>query len=266
MSSGRPSVGRGTSIASRAFVSLVVGFLFAPLAIVVIFSFHSVPRMSFPLEGFSLRWYEQVLSDPLVTDAIGRSVLAAIVTGSVTAVLGLTAGLGLVGARSRVRSATMFAAMVPLAFPSLLYAIGLAIMYQFFDVGYTLWATIAGHIIVALPFVFLVIGSALERFRFSLLEAAFDLGASPWRAFRSITLPLIMPGVLGAMLLAMALSADEFVVAFFTAGQEKTLPLLLYARINQGMDPSLNAIGTLLLVATTVLAYLGASRTKRGSS
>lgn len=251
--------------AAWLYVAAVLGFLFAPLLVVVLFSFHSVPRMSLPFEGFSLRWYEQVLGDPLVIDAMTRTAVAALLTGLITAVLGLTAALALVGARSPVRIATMLAAMIPITFPMLLYAIGLAIAYHFLGVGYSLKATIAGHVIVALPFVFLIIGAALERFRFSLLEAAADLGASSWVAFWRITLPIILPAVIGATLLAMALSADEFVVAFFTAGQEKTLPLLLYARINQGLDPSLNAIGTILMIATTALAYVSAGRTSKES-
>jgi spermidine/putrescine transport system permease protein len=111
-----------------------------------------------------------------------------------------------------------------------------------------------------------VIGAALERFRFSLLEAAYDLGASHIRAFLTITLPLILPAVLGAMLLAMAISVDEFIIAFFTAGQQKTLPLLMYGRINQGIDPTLNAIGTILLLATTSLAFVSARKTTLGAA
>lgn len=260
-----PTASWSTRLLARLYVAAVLAFLFAPLLVVVLFSFHSVPRMSLPFEGLSLRWYDEVLHDPLVIDAMARSAIAAVLTGLMSGILGLTTALALVGARQRVRAATMLAAMIPLTFPSLLYAIGLAIAYHYFGVGYSLKATIGGHVIIALPFVFLVLGASLDRFRFSLLEAAFDLGASPWLAFRKITLPLILPAVIGATVLAMALSADEFVVAFFTAGQEKTLPLLLYARINQGLDPSLNAIGTILLLATTALAWVSAVRTAKES-
>lgn len=260
-----PMATRSTRALARAYLIAVIAFLFAPLVVVVLFSFHSVPRMSLPFEGFSLRWYDEVLHDPVVIDAMMRSATAAVLTGLLSGILGLSIALALVGARQRVRAATMVAALIPLTFPSLLYAIGLAICYHYFDVGYSLKATIGGHVIIALPFVFIVLSASLDRFRFSLLEAAFDLGASPWLAFRKITLPLILPAVIGATVLAMALSTDEFVVAFFTAGQEKTLPLLLYARINQGLDPSLNAIGTILLVATTGLAWLSAVRTAKES-
>ena len=109
-----------------------------------------------------------------------------------------------------------------------------------------------------------MVGASLERFRFTLIEAAQDLGASRWHAFRTVTLPLILPAVLGAMLLAAAISIDDFVIAFFTAGQDKTLPLIMYGRVLKGIDPTLNAIGTVMLVLTTSLASMAARRTTIG--
>ena len=125
---------------------------------------------------------------------------------------------------------------------------------------------IAGHVILALPFVFLIMGAALERFRFSLLEAARDLGAGTWTIFRTVTLPLLRPAVLGAMFLAMAISVDEFVIVFFTAGSQQTLPLVLYGRINLGVNPGLNAIGSVLLVVTMSLAFLHLLNFRPGAS
>ena len=120
---------------------------------------------------------------------------------------------------------------------------------------------IGGHILLALPFVLLTMTAALERFRFSLLEAARDLGASRIRAFWTITFPLILPAVLGAVLLAAAVSIDEFIIAFFNTGSDGTLPLVIYSRIRRVIDPGLNALATILLVATTLLAVLAARTT-----
>lgn len=259
MSRARPP----RDLGAKAFVVVVLLFLFSPLLVVVLFSFHDSTRMSLPFEGFSLRWYEDIFADVLVTRAFERTARAAVLTGLITGVLGLSAALAMVHFRVRVRATVLFLATLPMAFPVLLYSIGLAILYHEVDVGFSLNATIAGHVIVALPFVFLVIGAALERFRYSLLDAATDLGASRARAFFTITLPLILPAVLGATLLAMALSADEFVVAFFTAGQDKTLPLVMYGRLNSGADPSLNAIATVLMTVTTALAFISARRTTK---
>ena len=247
-------------VGAAIYVGIILFFLFTPLLIMVTFSFHQVPRMSLPFEGLSLRWYDEIFNDVLVMRAFVRTAIAALTTGFVTGVLGLMAALGLTRLGRRARGTILLIALVPLTFPLLLYSIGLAVLYHALDVGFSLWATIAGHVVVALPFVFLVIGAALDRFRFSLLEAAYDLGAGRFRAFYTITLPIVLPAVIGAMMLAMAISVDEFIIAFFTAGQEKTLPLLMYGRINQGIDPTLNAIGAILLVATTGLAFLAARR------
>ena len=251
-------------LGSAAFIVVLFLFLFAPLMVMVAFSFNSSPRLSFPFAGLSFRWYQEIFTDTLVLRAFRRSIQAAVVTAGLTGVLGLLAALGILKIKARWRSVILTTALGPLAIPGLLYAIGLAVFYRQLGIGRSIWSANLGHAMVALPFVFLIIGAALERFRFALLEAAQDLGASRWYAFRTVTLPLILPAVVGAMLLAAAISVDEFVIAFFTAGQDKTLPLIMYGRVLKGIDPTLNAIGTVMLVLTTSLAFMAASRTTIG--
>jgi spermidine/putrescine transport system permease protein len=251
---------RGTTgrVSARIYVGLVLLFLFAPLLIVVVVSFNSTPNMNLHA-GFSLRWYRQIAGDPLVVAAFGRTALAAVCTALISAALGLSGALGAVRlTKGRWRTAVFTIPLVPLAFPALLFGVGLATFYHSMGIGFSIWAVIAGHVILALPFVFLVMGAALERFRFGLLEAARDLGAGTFTIFRTVTLPLLRPALLGAMFLSMAISVDEFVIAFFTAGSQQTLPLVLYGRINLGVNPGLNAIGSVLLVCTMALAFLAA--------
>jgi spermidine/putrescine transport system permease protein len=253
-----PRRGAGGRITASVYVALVLIFLFAPLVVVVLVSFSSTSNMNLSLSGFSIRWYQQIGTDPLVVAAFGRTALAAIATALISGVLGLLGALGAVRLTRRWRTAVFTVPLVPLAFPALLFGIGLATFYHAIGLGFSIWATIAGHVILALPFVFLVLGAALERFRFSLLEAARDLGAGSFTIFRTVTLPLLRPAILGAMFLSMAISVDEFVIAFFTAGSQQTLPLVLYGRINLGVNPGLNAIGSILLAVTMGLAFLAA--------
>ena len=255
---------RRRPVGSAAFMVLVFVFLFAPLVVMVAFSFNSSPRLSFPFAGVSIRWYQEIFTDTLVLRAFRRSVQAAVVTAGITGVLGLLAALGILKVAARWRTVFLTTALGPLAIPGLLYAIGLAVFYRQLGVERSIWSANLGHALIALPFVFLIIGASLERFRFGLLEAAQDLGATRWYAFRTITLPLILPAVIGAMLLAAAISVDDFVIAFFTAGQDKTLPLVMYGRVLKGIDPTLNAIGTVMLILTTSLAFMAASRTTVG--
>lgn len=255
---GRPRLAWG-----RLYAATVLVFLFAPLLVVVIVSFNSSPAVQLPLSGVSLRWYRQIVGDPLVQAAFERTAVVAVITAVVSGALGLTAALGAVRLPGRWKTVVFTVPLVPLAFPALLYAIGLATFYHQVGIGLSLWATIGGHVILAFPFAFLVLGAALEHFQFTLLEAAQDLGATAWTAFRAVTLPLLLPSLLGAMFLAMAVSVDEFVIAFFTAGSQQTLPLLLYGRLNLGVTPNLNAIGTVLLVISMSLAFLAARTTTR---
>jgi spermidine/putrescine transport system permease protein len=253
---------RGRPWAPALFVALVLAFLFAPLIVVVAFSFNSIPRMSLPLAGLSTRWYEQLIADPEVRQALWRSVIAAVVTALVAGPLGVMAALGLHSLSERLRTVVLGAMLLPIAVPGLLLAVALAIYWNgLLTQRYSLWAAILGHILLALPFVILTLNAAVANFRFSLLDAARDLGATPWAAFRDVLFPLIRPAVEGACLLAAAISIDEFIVTLFIGGRDTTLPVLIWGRVQRSVDPSLNALATTLLVATTILALLAARRT-----
>ncbi len=253
---------RRRNVGAEIFVALVLAFLFAPLVTVVLFSFNTLPRMSLPLAGLTTRWYEDTFGDPAVRQALTRSAIAAAVTAVVAGPLGVAAALGLQRVSARTRSTLLTAIQLPIAVPGLLLAIALAIYFrQVLGVGYSLPTAIAGHILIALPFVVLVMNAAVANFRFSMLEAARDLGASPLRTFWTITFPLIRPAIEGAMLLSVAISLDEFIVTLFTVGRDTTLPMLIWSRVQRSIDPSLNALATVLLVATTVAALLAARRT-----
>lgn len=245
-----------------AFVLGVMVFLFAPLVVVVAFSFNSIPRMSLPLAGLSLRWYEELWGDPEVRQALTRSLIAAAVTALIAAPLGMLAALGLRALSERLRTVVLGAMLLPIVVPGLLLAVSLAIYWNgLLGQRYSLSAAIIGHVLLALPFVILTLNAAVSSFRFSLLDAARDLGASPWQAFRDVLLPLIRPAVEGAALLAAAISLDEFIVTLFVGGRDTTLPVLIWGRVQRSVDPSLNALATTLLVATTILALLAARRT-----
>jgi spermidine/putrescine transport system permease protein len=250
------------NLGSSLFLASLIVFLFAPLLVVVLFSFNATASLSFPIPGFSLRWYDKVLDDPVVIAALGRSAIAAFITGLAAGTIGILAALGIQGLPPRWRGAVQTVVLIPIATPALLLAIGLAIYFNRLNIKPPqLPMAIAGHVLLALPFVLLTMTAALERFRFSLLEAARDLGASRARAFWTITFPLVLPAVLGAVLLAAAVSLDEFIIAFFTTGSDNTLPLVIYARIRRVIDPGLNALATILLIGTTLLAVLAARTT-----
>jgi spermidine/putrescine transport system permease protein len=246
---------------AAAFVALVVAFLAAPLIVVIVFSFTDTPRMSLPITGVSLRWYEEILADREVRQALTRSIVAALATALIAGPLGILAAIGLQALRPGTRNVVLGMILLPIAVPGLLLGVGLAIYYRgVLGLNFSLGLAVTGHILLALPFVILTMNAAVANFRFSLLQAARDLGASPFVAFRTVMLPLIRPALEGSMLLAAAISIDEFIITLFTGGRDITLPVLIWGRVQRSVDPSLNALATMLIVTTTVLALLAARR------
>ena len=149
-----------------------------------------------------------------------------------------------------------YAALLPAITPVLVVAVALAVFFDAIGVRMSLSTALVGHCLIALPFVVLTMRARLDAFDFSVLDAARDLGASPLRAFRDVTLPLIRPAILGAALISVALSLDEFVITSFTIGGDQTLPTLIWAKMRRGVDPSVNALATLILCGTLLAGML----------
>jgi spermidine/putrescine transport system permease protein len=256
---GRCSVKRFSDSLAYGFVAAVLLYLFAPIAVIVLFSFTISPRLSLPVTGVTLEWYEKAFSSPLFTDALLNSLALAITTAVVAGVLGASFSFGLVQLRRRTRTALLTAGLMPAVVPALVFGISLALLFREVGLWQGLRNAAIGQIMVCLPFVILTVNSRLETFDFTTLDAARDLGASRWRTFCDVTFPLIRPSLLGAALLAMALSLDDFVVTWFNVGNRQTLPLLMWGLLRRGIDPSINALASVVffsLVGLVVLANL----------
>lgn len=248
---------RRTPVIAWSFALIVVGYLFLPALVVVLFSFTSSPRLSLPIEGLTFDWYAEALAEPLLSRALVNSVELAVLTAALALALGVPFCFALARLRARPRGVLLTASLMPAAVPALVLGVALALAFHAIGRPPGLVNAAAGHLIVALPFVVLTLNARLETFDFSVLEAARDLGASPMRTFRDITLPLIRPTVFGAALLAMALSLDEFVVTWFNIGNETSLPVVVWGLMRRGVSPSINALATLILVALVALVVLG---------
>lgn len=248
---------------ARVFVAIVLLYLFAPVVVTVLFSFTTSPRLSLPIEGLTLDWYEEAFSNPLFTTALTNSLWLALVTAVVAVGLGLPFSFGIARLKHRTRGPLLTASLVPAAVPALVLGVALAVFFMAIRQQPGLVNAAIGHVLVALPFVILTLNARLETFDFSVLEAARDLGASPARTFRDITFPLIRPSVLGAALLAMALSIDEFVVTWFTVGNQQTLPVLIWGLLRRGIDPTVNALATVVLVSLIALVVLASLLSRR---
>ena len=235
---------------------LLLLFLFAPVIVVVIFSFDAGGRGTFPIEGFTLDWYRQFFDDPVMIGAAKNSAYIALMAAGATIVLGTLAAFALTRYRIRFASAVTGLIVLPIVLPPLL--LGVALLSFFDRIGFrlSLWTVVVGHVLITLPFVVLTLSARLASLDPALEEAADTLGADRWQAFRHVTFPLIRASVIGSALLVLALSLDEFVVTFFTIGSDSTLPIVIWGQMRAGVSPVVNAVSTLMLAATLVVVLL----------
>ena len=225
-------------------------FLYIPLVIVVVYSFND-SRLNAEWVGFTFGWYDKLFHDEGMLLAAGNSLLIGLVASLVSTVLGTMAGVALYRYPMRLLSLLVLA---PIAIPEILMGVSLLIFFVLVNFTLGLVSVALAHIAFCIGFVAIVVRSRLAGMDESLTEAARDCGATPWQAFRYVTLPLIMPGVIAGALMAFTLSIDDFVITFFTAGAGTvTLPLQIYSMIKIAVTPEVNAVSTLLMLLTLAL-------------
>ncbi|ACM05130.1 ABC-type spermidine/putrescine transport system, permease component II [Thermomicrobium roseum DSM 5159] len=244
-------------------VLLTFIFLYAPIIVMSIFSFNASRQMQVWM-GFTLDWYARMIADERVRVAAQNSLVIALVSTIVSTVIGTLSALALERTRFRVKRMYEAAMYLPIIVPEIVMAIALLVFFnlaftwldQFFGLKlkFGLGTITIAHIAFSFPFVAVVVRARLADFDRTLEQAAQDLGANEWQTFRHITLPLLMPGIIAGALLAFTLSIDDFVITFFTAGVgSTTLPLEIYGRVRRGITPDVNALSTVMLLASIVL-------------
>jgi spermidine/putrescine transport system permease protein len=238
-------------------VALLV-LLYLPIVMLVVLSFNQSRTVGLPFTGFTLDWYARALGDPILMGALWNSVLVAIAVAVLATIIGTMAAFPLVRGGIRYPGAARVFATLPIMLPGMLLGIGILIfLRRVLDMELSLLTVILGHLVFTTPFVILIVAARLQGFDRALEWAAADLGATPRRTVRHIILPLIWPAILAGALISVTLSIDEFIITFFTVGPQVTLPIYIYTQIKFGVTPEVNAIATLLLVATVGLLVLG---------
>lgn len=235
----------------------VVIFLFLPVVLIILFSFHNTASLSFPFEGVSLRWYREVFDRTDLIPALQSSLLVALITALASAVLGTLAGFGLTRLDNRVSRFVSVMANIPIMLPGLFLGISLLGFFSLLDIHLSLFTVIVAHIVYALPYFVLVMVARLDQFDISLEEASHDLGANGWQTFIRVTFPLIAPSIIGGAMLVFALSFDEFLITFFVIGSQSTLPMVIWSMLRRTINPSVNAIATLIISFSLLLILIG---------
>ena len=236
---------------------LVYLFLYAPIAVLIFFSFNST-RSTQVWTGFSFEWYGQLLSDPTILQAFRTSLTVGVAATAIATVIGTMTAIALARHSFRGRTFADSAIYMATVMPEIVVGVSLLVFFVAVRLELGITTIVIAHVAFTVSFVTIVVRARLAGMDRSVEEAAQDLGATPVQTFFRVTLPLILPGVMAGALLAFTLSFDDFVITFFVSGVgSSTLPLKIYSMIKFGVSPVINALSTVVLVATLVFIFGG---------
>lgn len=247
-------------------------FIYLPIFPIVVYSFNSNPVNMMIWSGFTFDWYRTIFgystklneltlyveSTDQLLNAVRNSLTVAFTATSLSTVLGTATALALHRFRFRLKPFYQMLMFVPMIMPDIVLGIALLIFFISFGMGLSILTIFVGHCTFLISYVFIVVSARLAGMETTLEEASADLGANEWVTFRRITLPLLMPGIIGGALLAFIISMDDLVITYFIAGPgSATLPLFIYGMLRRGVKPEINAIATLMLMFSLIVASLG---------
>jgi spermidine/putrescine transport system permease protein len=234
--------------------ALLVVFLYAPIVILIVFSFNDSEIVSFPWLGFTTRWYQEFVHEPALLAALKTSLLVASLTAVGATTLAIPASIALVRRRFFAKGAVAGLLLAPLVIPLVVMGISLLILFNTIGVPLSPFTAAIGHVVIALPFAILTMMPRLERIPASLEEASRDLGASAMTTFRLITFPLLVPALISAFLISFTISFDELVISSFIAGDQATFPVYLYSQLRLPERlPSVIAVAVVILVVSVIV-------------
>ncbi len=252
-------------------------FLYIPIIILVVFSFND-SRSTAQWAGFTTRWYAEMFQDSRIILSLWNSLFVAIVSTIIAVIFGTLAAMSLERYSFRGKLTMDSVLYLPIVIPDIAMAIMLLLFFNFSGIGFDVWkltifgvtlsvpySVIIGHVAFNIAFVAVVVRARLSQMDRRLEEAAEDLYANAWQTFRHVTLPQMMPGILGGALLAFTLSLDDFVITFFTSGAGfNTLPVRVFSMIKKGVTPKINAVSTLMLGVSLSLVVVSLLLQRRG--
>jgi len=249
--------------ASRIYTAIIMVFLFAPIAILLVFSFNEAKSLSV-FSGFSLKWYRELFRDSETLKAVGNTLILAVSASLISTVMGTAAAVGINKLRSKaLRTAMDSVTNIPMINPDIITGISLMLMFVFVGrlfgaaTSLSFWTMLISHITFCLPYVILQVLPKLQQMDKALPEAAMDLGCTPLKAFFKAELPEIMPGVITGLIMAFTMSLDDFVISYFTAGNGfQTLPIRIYNMTKKTVTPKMYALATIIFFVILALLLI----------
>lgn len=240
----------------KSYVSLVFAFLYTPILILIIFSFN-VSKSRGNWDGFTLKWYFDLFQDHQIMTALYYTALVAVISSTVATLIGIAASIGFFNMKKLPKKIALNLNYLPILNPDIVTGISLMVLFIFVKLPLGFLTLLLAHITFNIPYVILSIMPKLKQMNKHLYEAAVDLGATPFYAFKNVILPEIMPGVITGFLLAFTLSLDDFVISFFTTGSGvSNLSITIYSMARRGISPKINALSTLMFTSVLLLLIL----------
>lgn len=254
---------------SKFYTFLIFLFLYAPIFVLIVFSFNDSATMSRSVwSGFSMKWYTKMFQDRMLLEALRNTLVIALIASVVSTVLGTAAAIGINGMNRWMKRAIMNVTNFPMVNPEIVTGVSLMLLFVFAARGLGnaslgMISLVLAHITFCLPYVILSVMPKLRQMDSHLYEAAQDLGCNPFSAFFKVVLPEIMPGIVTGMIMAFTLSIDDFVISYFTSGTTQTLPIFIYSMTRKRISPEINALSTLLFgVIMALLLIVNFRRSK----
>jgi spermidine/putrescine transport system permease protein len=232
---------------------IVMAFLYMPICVLIIFSFNDNRIMTLPLNGFTWRWYEAVINNADMLEAIGNSLYVASFATAGCLIVGVPAAFALDRVNFPGKKAFRRLILLPIALPGVITGISMLNLFRVVGFNLSLETVILGHATALVSIVVTQVFARLQRLNRSYEEASGDLGARPWQTFLFVTLPNIRTAVIGSALLSFTVSFDEIPVTFFLTGRDNTLPMYIWSTLRRGITPEINAVGTIIILVSLCL-------------
>lgn len=246
-------------IASKIYISLVMLFLYLPIFVLIIFSFNEGKTTVW--KGFSLKWYEQLFRDDNIINALGNSLIIAVLASVFATILGTAAAIGINNFKGKKRLMIQSVSNIPIISPDIVMGVSLMLLFTFlgvlfnFEMGFV--TVLIAHICFCVPFVVLNVMPRIRKMDQSIYDAALDLGCNQWQAFYKVVIHELMPGIFSGLLMSFTYSLDDFIITYFTRGAKfQNLSIEIYSMTHRRISPKINALSALLFLAILIIMVL----------
>lgn len=240
----------------RFYIAIIFIFLYAPIAILVLFSFNSSNSLS-NFTGFSLQWYKELFESQSILSAFSNTISTAVLSTLIAAVIGTIAAIGINNMKPLKKSLTLTVSNIPVLSPDIVTGVSLMMLFAFFSISTGDITVLIAHISFNIPYMILSVMPRLRGVNKNTYEAALDLGAKPMKAFKDVVIPEILPGIISGMMICFTMSIDDFIISYFTKGRGySNLSIEIYTMTKRGVRPTVNALSTIMFVVIITLLLI----------